>query len=162
MRIGRRGLLAGGGLGLLCAAALGTGLLSFTPAMRRLLVQRVIYFYVPGIVFEGDDLEAVTEYIHRVQLTRRNGGMRRLIGYGMATPVIHTPALAGFAAPTPTMLEIDQEIINTFFLCTDFWEAPQVPGRRIRVVRPPDPYDAGCSNPFAVSAGVCPTCPHAM
>jgi hypothetical protein len=96
MRIGRRGLLAGGGLGLLCAAAFGTGLLSFTPATRRLLVQRVIYFYVPGIVFEGDDLEAVTEYIHRVQLTRRNGGMRRLIGYGMATPVVHTPALAGF------------------------------------------------------------------
>jgi hypothetical protein len=155
MRIGRRSLLVGGGLSLLCAAALGTGALSFTPATRRLLVQRVIYFYVPNIIFEGDDLAAVTEYIHRVQLTRQNGGMRRLIGYGMATPVIHTPALAGLAAPTPTMLEIDQEIINTFFLCTDFWEAPQVPGRRIRVVRPPDPYEAGCSNPLAASAEAC-------
>jgi hypothetical protein len=152
MKIGRRSLILGGGLSLLCAAALGSGALSFTPATRRLLVQRVIYFYVPGIIFEGEDLEAVTKYIHRAQLTRRMGGLRRLISYGMATPVIHTPALAGLATPTPTMREIDQEIVNTFFLCTDFWETPHVPGRRIRVVRPPDPYEAGCSNPLAIGA----------
>lgn len=152
MRMQRRTLLLGGGLGLLCAAAFGAGVLSFTPATRRLLVQRVIYFYVPGVVFDGEDLQAVTEYIHRSQLMRRNGGLRRLIGYGLATPVVHTPALAGLAEPTASMQEIDQEIVNTFFLCTDFWEAPQTSGRRIKVVRPPDPYEAGCSNPLAAGA----------
>jgi hypothetical protein len=51
-----------------------------------------------------------------------------------------------------TTEEVDRGIVNAFFRATDFWDGPRTPGRRIALVRSPDPWEARCSNPLAVMA----------
>jgi hypothetical protein len=149
--ITRRLLLAGGGAVAVLGGTSAAAALSL-PAMRRRLVQRVIYHYVPGIIFDGDDLVAFTDHINETLLSRRAGGVRRLIRYGVSSIVVHSWPGQRLVQPSSFMAPIDREIVSSFFLCTDFWQVPRRPEQRVSLVRSPDPYEAGCSNPLAILA----------
>jgi hypothetical protein len=148
MKVTRRWIL-GFGVGSLGAAALGSFALPFSAASERFMVQRVIYHYAPGIVFEGDDLTEFASYIHRKVLRSKNFGLRKLALYGGTFFPYHTASIKSFLPAVRSISNIDQAIMDKFFLCTDFWSAPPTAGRKISLVRPPDPYEAGCSNPLA-------------
>lgn len=144
-------LLAGGGAAAALGAAGAAAVLSM-PALRRRLVQQVIYRHVPGIIFDGDDLAGFADHINATLLSRREGGLRRLIRYGVGSVAMHSAPGRRLVQPSPFMAEIDREIVSSFFLCTDFWQEPRRPRRRVLLVRSPDPYEAGCSNPLAILA----------
>jgi hypothetical protein len=150
MKVTRRWVL-GCGVGALFAVALGSAALPFIAAWRRLMIQRLIYYYVPGVTFDGDDLTEFAAYIHRNVLWRDALGIKRLVYYG-STFLLYHSALRNLVPARGRVSSIDREIINRFFLCTDFWDAPHTAGRRIALVRSPDPYEAGCSNPLADTA----------
>lgn len=149
--ITRRYLLGGSGAVVALVAANATAMPALA-AVRRRIVQRVIYHYVPDIVFDDDDLTAFADYVNGTLLSRQEGGLRRLIRYSVKSMVIHSGGPQKSTPPSPFMEEIDREIVSLFFLCTDFWQGPHRPGQRITLVRPPDPYEAGCSNPLAMLA----------
>lgn len=63
------------------------------------------------------------------------------------TPRLHPSdfrlrSLYGVGRDWPIM---EQDIMDKFLTATDFFEGPSTPGRRISLVRPLDPYEAGCS-----------------
>ena len=130
-------------------AAGGAALLPSSAASRRWMIRRIITFYAPGTIFEGDDFEQFAAYVERRFLARRIQGLRGLDTYaGLFLP--YHSALAGGLPEAPTaMRTIDQQIMDSFFLCTDFFEVNRTPRGRVNLVRSPDPYDAGCSNPVA-------------
>ncbi len=155
MRTSRRRLLLGGG-GFAALAALGAGgaaSLGLLRDPREFLVRRVIDRHVPGIVFDGEDLTRFTAEMNRMLLNRAMMGGRRAMAHYAGTVFLQDWPLARdlLARIRPTR-EIDREIVGAFFRATDFWDAPRVPGRRIRLLRSPDPYEARCANPLAVIA----------
>jgi hypothetical protein len=154
MKTTRRWVLRAGigGMAVAAIGAFGALAVPLVPASRRAMIQRVIYYYAPGIVFDGDDLTTFADYIHRRVLGRELQGLRRL-GYYTGTFLLYHSASTRNLVPTPPrILDIDQRIMDAFFLCTDFFEDPVTPGRRISLERPPDPYESGCSNPLAITA----------
>ena len=116
------------------------------------MIQRVIYYYVPGIIFEGADLAEFSKYIHRKVLWPRILGVKRRVFYGGTFLLYHAALVRGLLPAPYAIAEIDQQIMDKFFLCTDFWDAPHTAGRKISLARPPDPYEAVCSNPLANTA----------
>jgi hypothetical protein len=153
MKVTRRGLIAGTATVLALGGAAATAAsLPVLPAPRRWLVRRVIDRYVPGIVFEGEDLARFAEEVERMVLNRGQIGLRGVARYGGAVLFHDWPTLRDLLAPARVREDIDRRIINAFFRATDFWQAPYSPGRRITMVRSPDPYVSRCSNPVAVMA----------
>lgn len=148
MKRSRRWILGCG----LAALAAGAAALPLLPASRRRMVQGVVYRYVPGIIFDGDDLTNFAGYIRRRVLSRKSKGLRGLEYYGATFLLYHSAMTAELMGPSAFVSDIDQSILDAFFLCTDFWDGPYQAGRRISMVRPPDPYEAGCLNPLAVTS----------
>jgi hypothetical protein len=146
MVISRRRLVFGA-IGALSSAALFGGIRQSSPNWRDVIVQRVIYAHVPGIVFEGTDLTMITEHVWTTVLTRKLVGARRLLIYGSKSILLGSSLLKTVPRDDATV-ELDRKIVGVFFLCTDYLEQ-EVPGPRVSVTRCPDPYVAGCSNPFA-------------
>ena len=118
----RRAILAAS-VAALAAAATGIALKVRRPPApeNSRWVQRVIYASVPDIVFEGADLAVVAEYVKRKISAGEEGGDG-----------------------------VDRDILGVFFLCTNYFDRARAPGAPVVVVRSPDPYDGGCSNPLAV------------
>jgi hypothetical protein len=145
----RRWLLGGALAAFGLAAAGAAAILPVSGASRRWMVQRVISFYAPGTIFEGDDLEQFAAYVERRILARHIQGLRGLDVYaGLSLP--YHSALADRLPEAPaTLRSIDQQIMDAFFLSTDFFDENRPPGGRVSMLRSPDPYEAGCSNPLA-------------
>jgi hypothetical protein len=155
MTLPRRGLLAGAAAALLLgtgAAAATAASLPLLPGTRRWIVRRVIERHVPGIAFEGEDLARFTAEVERLQLNRHRMGLRGMAHYGGVALLQDWPAARGLLERLAPTAEVDRRIVNAFFRATDFWEGPYRPGRRIAMVRSPDPYESRCSNPLAVVA----------
>jgi hypothetical protein len=142
---------ATGGAAFAALGAFSALAVPLVPASRRAMIQRVIYYYAPGIVFDGDDLTVFADYIHRTVLGRKLQGLRRLGYYTGTFLLYHSASTRDLVRASPDVLDIDQRIMDAFFLCTDFFEDPVTPGRRISLERSPDPYESGCSNPLATT-----------
>ena len=110
-------------LGALAAGAAGIAVKVRRPAMpdHHRRVQGVIHGSVPGLVFEGGDLAVVADYAKRKFMPAAGGGDTA-----------------------------DRDILKVFLLCTNYFDPARAPGGPVVVVRPPDPYEGGCSNPLAV------------
>jgi hypothetical protein len=142
----RRQLIIGG-VGGLAGFALPEAAPSFSRSWSSLVVQRVIYAYVPDVIFDGVDLDAVAEYTQTALLTRKLVGARRLLKYNTDSMFLK----AHFRAYVPrdaATIELDRKIVGIFLLCTDYLQGGPA-GRRVVVTRSPDPYKSGCSNPLA-------------
>src|SRR5262245_10778437 len=120
MKVTRRWIL-GFGLGSLGVAALGSLALPFRATSQRFIIQQVIYYYVPGIIFDGDDLAEFAKYIHRKVLWPRIIGRKAPELYGATFFLYHTTLLKRLLPEASSITHIDQTIMDVFFLCTDFW-----------------------------------------
>jgi len=147
----RRWFIAGGLVILTAGIAAAVGLPAL-PATRRRMIQRIIYYYAPGILFEGGDLEQFAAYVEREILSPRKLSLRRLDLYAWLFIPYHSVLARRLPRAPNTILVLDQEIMDKFLTATDFFEGPATPGRRISLVRPLDPYEAGCANPVAITS----------
>lgn len=147
MKITRRSLL---GIGAVAAIG-GAGGLTFAQGRNlfRHQVHKTVLRYCPDIVFDGDDLTELSDYLQSTFFKGKKLGMLRLYYTLTATVLYHSP-FHGMIKGTPLENKLmDRNVMHHFLLSSDYFTDPHTPGRRVKFVRPLDPYEAGCSNPLA-------------
>jgi hypothetical protein len=148
-KILRRTLLISAGV---CATGLFAGVAQFASRQidARSYVQAIIYRNVPGIIFEGTNLDQLVE-----DITNITESMSAIQSYDWFKTMIGKTVDSDFVAsihnPTVQRMVAAYEIpiMTAFFMATDFFPEGYKEGRRISFVRSSDPYIAKCCNPLA-------------
>lgn len=136
----------------LCATGLVAGVAKFTDRQidERSYVQAIIYRNVPGIIFDGEDLDRLVEDI--VSITESKS---TVLSYNWFKSVIGRTIDSDFidSLQSPTIQRVvaayEIPVMTAFFMTTDFFPEGYQKGRRISFLRSSDPYIAKCCNPLA-------------
>jgi len=146
-RISRRTLVVGG----LCGVGLSAGLIEFAERQMNVrgYVQAIIYRNIPGIIFDGADLDQLVE-----DLARAPGP--NILSYEWFKDVVGKTVDSEFVDSIQNervrrmTTAYQHPILNAFFMATDFFPEGYREGRQISFVRSSDPYVAKCCNPLAI------------
>jgi hypothetical protein len=138
---------------LIMAGGIGVGALAVGFAKRqsdaRSFVQAIIYRKVPGIIFEGVDLDLLVEDI-ALATTGKSG----MLSYDAFKHVVGVAVDSEFVASIkdPIVRRIvaayEYPVMSAFFMATDFFPEGYRVGRKISYLHSSDPY-LGCGNPLA-------------
>ena len=140
-------LISAGGF---CTAGLFAGLIKFAEKQSDVgsYIQAIVYRNIPGIIFDGADLDQFTE-----DFVQSKG--LKFLSYNWFKTVVGKTINSDFVTSSQNQIVqhvvagYEYPVMSAFFMATDFYPGGYRKGRRIAFVHSADPYLANCGNPLA-------------